>query len=151
MSVSETVARWLRTFSAVETVADNSDAMALEVGLIEAAFTMHGATDAMVDQTFTRIKHTSQSRAWPTVFQVSEAFKQVRRDALGEVDVASKRGDRSKLSREDLNTLDMKVLPTARRWLREFPAMRQHAISTLEYWKEPLKDDRGHTYKGSTK
>lgn len=57
-----------------------------------------------------------------------------------------KRGDRSSLTALELATLDEKVIPTARRWLREYPPFAQHAISTLNHWREPLIDDRGRAY-----
>ncbi len=57
-----------------------------------------------------------------------------------------KRGDRRSLTAAELTALDEKVLPAARRWLREFPGLAHHAVSTLEHWHEPLVDDRGRAY-----
>jgi hypothetical protein len=57
-----------------------------------------------------------------------------------------KRGDRRSLTNVELTTLDEKVLPTARRWLREYPHLAHHAVSTLSHWSEPLIDDRGRAY-----
>lgn len=57
-----------------------------------------------------------------------------------------KRGDRSSLTVQELTTLDEKVIPTARRWLREYPPFAGHAISTLVHWNEPLIDDHGNPY-----
>jgi hypothetical protein len=57
-----------------------------------------------------------------------------------------KRGDRRELTSMELNLLDQKILPTARRWLREQPFLATHAISTLAHWDEPLIDDHGKAY-----
>ena len=54
-----------------------------------------------------------------------------------------KGGDRRALTSMELITLDEKILPTARRWMREFPQLAQHAVNTLAHWGEPLIDDRG--------
>jgi hypothetical protein len=61
-------------------------------------------------------------------------------------DFSPQGGNREALTRDQLDALDTKVLPTARRWLREFPQMAHHAISTLNHWNEPLVDDRGRPY-----
>jgi hypothetical protein len=55
-------------------------------------------------------------------------------------------GDRNALTRDQLEILDTKVLPTARRWLREVPNLAHHAVNTLQHWQEPLVDDRGRAY-----
>lgn len=57
-----------------------------------------------------------------------------------------KRGDRGTLTGVELAALDEKVLPTARKWLREYPQLAHHAIATLAHWGEPLIDDRGRPY-----
>ncbi|MDI9407799.1 MAG: hypothetical protein QM523_00965 [Candidatus Pacebacteria bacterium] len=59
-----------------------------------------------------------------------------------------KRGDRSSLTTLELTTLDGKVIPTARRWLREYPPFAGHAVSTLVHWNDPIVDDRGRPYDG---
>ncbi len=61
-------------------------------------------------------------------------------------DFNPQRGNRENLTRDELEILDTKVLPTARRWLRMFPGLAHHAVSTLQYWGEPLVDDRGRPY-----
>ena len=55
------------------------------------------------------------------------------------------RGDRNTLNGMDRDILESKILSEARRWLRVFPGLRQHAIQTLSYWGEPLVDDKGWT------
>lgn len=57
-----------------------------------------------------------------------------------------KRGDRSSFTGAELAALDERVLQTARRWLREYPHLAHHAVSTLVHWNEPLIDDRGRPY-----
>ena len=47
-------------------------------------------------------------------------------------------GDRSQLSPDELHILDMRVLPTARRWLG-IPGLDRHAMQTLAYWGESFE------------
>lgn len=54
-------------------------------------------------------------------------------------DFQPKRGDRRSLSSYELETLDMKVLPTARRWVEEYQvgsSLWTHGKTTLEHWGE---------------
>ena len=44
-------------------------------------------------------------------------------------------GDRNQLSPDELHILEMRVLPTARRWL-SMPGLEHHARQTLAYWGE---------------
>lgn len=49
-------------------------------------------------------------------------------------------GNRQSLSGFELETLDMKVLPTARRWVETYEVgspLHEHASQTLRYWGEP--------------
>lgn len=57
-----------------------------------------------------------------------------------------KRGDRASLTGVELQILDEAVLPVARRWLRQSPALAHHAVQTLSHWGEPLIDDTGRPY-----
>jgi hypothetical protein len=61
-------------------------------------------------------------------------------------DFQPKRGDRSKLTIAELAVLDGQIIPAARKWLREFPGLADHAVATLSHWSEPLVDDRGRAY-----
>ena len=61
-----------------------------------------------------------------------------------------KRGDRRSLTNSELTILDEKVIPAARRWLREYPYLADHAVSTLVHWGEPLIDDNGRPYTQAT-
>lgn len=56
-------------------------------------------------------------------------------------------GNRETMSGAELEILDTNILPTARRWLREFPGLAEHAISTMQYWREPLVDGHGNAYR----
>lgn len=60
--------------------------------------------------------------------------------------MTQKGGDRRTLTSLELIALDERVLPTARRWLREFPQLAHHAVNTLAHWGEPLTDDRGRAH-----
>lgn len=57
--------------------------------------------------------------------------------------------NRDGLNAAEKEVLDVKILPTARRWLRTHPGLSQHAISTLSYWGEPLVDDMGNHFGGN--
>lgn len=59
-----------------------------------------------------------------------------------------KRGDRRSLTNAELSILDEKVIPNARRWLREYPFLADHAVTTLVHWGEPIIDDEGRAYSG---
>lgn len=50
------------------------------------------------------------------------------------------------LSPHEVRVLDEKVLPTARRALRQFPGLAHHAVQTLQYWGEALVDDTGRPF-----
>ena len=55
-------------------------------------------------------------------------------------------GDRRTLTGEELRVLDEKIIPTAHRWLREYPHLAEHAIKTLTFWQEQIVDDYGKPY-----
>ena len=145
-STHETVKAWLDTFSPVETLAENPAALSKEFDTIVGVFSRSNASSDVIDRSFQRVKVTSQSRAWPTAAQVHEAMTFVCRDNDGTAQIGNQRGDRGKLSGYDLEALDRKIIPTARRWLREAPGLRAHAFATLTYWNEPLIDDNGKKY-----
>lgn len=145
--LNDQVRGWLDTFSKVTAMQDNPEALSMEMDTIVTAFRREGAAPDIVDETFRMIKMTSQSRAWPTAAQVISALRDVKRSRGDERITAEKGGDKGSLNGFDLQTLEVKVLPTARRWLRLYPNLRHHAISTLEYWGEKLIDDHGKEYK----
>lgn len=41
------------------------------------------------------------------------------------------------LNSMERQTLDDKIIPTAREWL-DIPSLRQHAVKTLDYWNQPF-------------
>jgi hypothetical protein len=48
-----------------------------------------------------------------------------------------KRGDVNALTHDERHILETKVIPTAERWMREYPTdsnMWSHARQTLDYW-----------------
>lgn len=45
-------------------------------------------------------------------------------------------GDRSGLSRDELDLLENQILPTAEKWLAELPGLADHGRKTLAYWGE---------------
>lgn len=50
------------------------------------------------------------------------------------------------LSYDEAQILHEKVLPAARKWLRQFPHLADHAVTTLQFWGEPLVDDNGRPF-----
>ena len=51
-------------------------------------------------------------------------------------DFQTAQGSRVGLSFDQLDLLENKVLPTARKWVREGSAMADHGRQTLAYWGE---------------
>ena len=52
--------------------------------------------------------------------------------------VQQKTGKRAELSSDELHLLDTKILPTARRWVKEIPGLADEARKTLAYWEEQV-------------
>lgn len=46
------------------------------------------------------------------------------------------KGDRSKLTHDELELLETKILEPARRWVRDIPSLRDNGRRILEYWGE---------------
>lgn len=74
-----------------------------------------------------------RTRAWPTVHEIGEAARKIG----GNRDAAMQTGDRGKLSFDQVQLLNEKVLPTARRWLG-IPGLAEHGRQTLAYWGEDV-------------
>lgn len=55
-------------------------------------------------------------------------------------------GDRRTLTEKEERLLDGTIIPTAHRWLREWPFLAHHAVKLLRFWKEPIVDDYGNPY-----
>ena len=51
--------------------------------------------------------------------------------------VSADRGDKAKLSFDERELLETKVLPTARRWL-SIPGLSEHGAQTLAFWGEEV-------------
>lgn len=51
-------------------------------------------------------------------------------------------GARDALTHDQLILLEDKILPTARRWVREIPGLAEHGKQTLAYWGEPIPAER---------
>ena len=144
-STDDTVREWLDTFSKVDAMAENPDAIAKEFDTIAGVFRREGADDATIGRAFQHIKLTVHSRAWPTAAQVYDALRYIMRDT-SLTPVGTQKGDRNKLAAAERAILYEQVLPNARRWLRMLPSLRHHAIQTLEYWTEPILDDMGRDW-----
>lgn len=72
----------------------------------------------------------NQPRRRPTpgdIRAICEARQETKADS------AAPRGDRAKLTYDELELLEDSVLPTARRWLG-IPGLEQFGRNTLEYW-----------------
>lgn len=52
------------------------------------------------------------------------------------------KGNRQSLSFDERDILENKILPTARRWAAEMPALRSSAEGTLNYWGEMVPAPR---------
>lgn len=48
-------------------------------------------------------------------------------------------GNKARLSVDEQFILEQRVLPEARRWVRDIPALAQHGRATLEYWGESME------------
>lgn len=51
-------------------------------------------------------------------------------------------GDKTQLTPDELELLETKILPTARRWLN-IPGLAEHGRETLEYWGEGFDQKEG--------
>lgn len=51
-------------------------------------------------------------------------------------------GNRVTLTANELDLLETKILPTARRWLGVY-SLRQHGIQTLRHWGEEAPEETG--------
>lgn len=145
-STDEIVAEWLETFSPVESMRDNPEALAKEMATITAVLSRDQATVSQIEAAFQHIKQSSHSRAWPTAAMVFDALKHIKRSKVSEPLSGGVSGDRFKLSGSERSTLEGDLIPSARRWLRMYPGLRNHAKATLQYWGEPLTDDMGKHY-----
>ena len=149
--VRETVKGWLDTFSPVESLADKPEALSKEMETIISIFTREGVGAGVVEAVFRHIKMTLESRAWPTPAQVYAALRFVKSENNGEIKAGSQGGDQMRLSGIEKTTLHTRILPAAKKWLRQSPGLRDHAIQTLQYWGEPIEDDHGKDWTPNSK
>lgn len=143
---SEMVREWLDTFSPVSEMKENTDALMKEFATIVGVFDRAAASGDLIDAAFQHIKMTSYSRAWPTAAECHDALRVVKKKGSEEQIIGTQRGDRGTLNGIQRADLEDSVIPTARRWMRVYPGLRQHAMSLLEYWGEELRDDNGKAY-----
>ncbi|WP_190305752.1 hypothetical protein [Roseicitreum antarcticum] len=130
-TTNDQVLAWLDTFSPIASMKENPEALAREMETIAGVFTRETSGPGTIDKTFQHIKMTNTSRAWPTAAQVYEALREVKREKTGEKVIGSQTGDRFKLDAINRSKLENEVIPTAKRWLGQFPGLRKHAISVL--------------------
>lgn len=45
-------------------------------------------------------------------------------------------GDKSRMSHDERDLLENQILPTAEKWVAEFPGLSDHGKKTLAYWGE---------------
>lgn len=125
---------WLGTMSKRQDLRESPEAMAIEMELIEEALFSAGArSERGVKAIFHHLKTKEGLTYWPNAPQIMAAAKALA--SAGNGPSANKNGDRASLSFPELQNLEDKVLPAARRWL-DIPGLRQHGAQTLEYWGE---------------
>lgn len=136
IEITKTFSRWLERYSPPLAIRDKPQAMQDEVDTLVRVL-MRGApaenVGQWVERVLERVSERMTTRAWPTAGEVAVAV----RGFAGKSDAAERgeRGERGNLSRDELYTLEARVLPTARRWLG-IPGLREHAEKTLAHWGE---------------
>ncbi|WP_190305712.1 hypothetical protein [Roseicitreum antarcticum] len=148
-TTNDQVLAWLDTFSPIASMKENPEALAREMETI--AGCSHAKHPAWNHRQDIPAYQNDQHTAHPTAAQVYEALREVKREKTGEKVIGSQTGDRFKLDAINRSKLENEVIPTAKRWLGQFPGLRKHAISVLLYWNEPLIDDNGKEYEPSGK
>ncbi len=125
---------WIRTLSPPQSMRNDSESMKRELNLLRSTLHRAGVTTSdQVSSVFEEIKRTAQTRSWPTSKELIEACSKVR----GKVQQQFGKGDRSKLTFDELEKLENEILPKARSWL-EYPSLREHGEATLEFWGEAI-------------
>jgi hypothetical protein len=128
---------WLGTLAKRGDIGSNPDAYAAEVSMVEEALHNGGARSVRnIKALFHHLKAKKGLTHWPTVPQIVEALQFLKSRSLGSKPGEAARGQRDALSYEDRERL-AQVLERAHGWLANIPALRQHAIATLDYWGEP--------------
>lgn len=126
------IVSWLQTLSPPKNLAANPEAAKLESEMLVGVFDRAAIKPAEVREVFRVIKETAETRSWPTPREVLAAISTVR-GFVSEADPT--KGDKLALSKDQLNLLENKVLPTARKWLG-ITDLAEHAVKTLTFWGE---------------
>lgn len=127
---------WLGTMAKPSQLRDNPAAAMIEKEMLEDALDSAGAsTENNVNAVMARIKKKSLNNFWPIINDIKNAADELRTQAGSGPKLGD--GNRAALSRDDLFTLETKVIPNAREMLRN-PALKQHGEATLRHWGEPL-------------
>ena len=131
--ITQAFTRWLDRYSPPASIKDKPQAMQDEADMLLRAL-IRSAPGTNVGQwterVLERVSERMKTRAWPTVFEISDAAKSFNAN-----DGAREDCDRSKLSRDQLFLLNDKILPTARKWLG-IPGLKEHGEKTLAHWGE---------------
>jgi hypothetical protein len=126
------IVSWLQTLSLPKNLAANSEAAKLESEMLLGVFERAAIKPEEVREVFRAVKETAETRSWPTSKELIEAISRIRGTTKQQ---DPSRGDKSKLSHDELVLLEKKILPTARRWL-SMPGLDAHGMQTLDYWGE---------------
>lgn len=125
---------WLGTMSKRQDLRDNPEGIAVEMEIIEEALHEAGArSEGRIKAIFHYLKTRDGLTYWPNAPQIAQAARALAKASA--VPTVGERGDRNGLSFPDLQLLEDKIIPTARRWL-QIPGLRQHGMQTLHYWGE---------------
>jgi hypothetical protein len=127
------IVSWLQTLSPPKNIAANPEAAKLESEMLVGVFDRAAIKPQEVRDVFRVIKETAETRSWPTSRELIEAISRVRGTTT---DQDPMKGDRRKLSHDQLALLDGKIIPTARKWLGT--SLDEHARKTLEFWGEKV-------------
>lgn len=138
IEVSEAFTRWMKRRTAPAGFAGDEQAEADEMASLLSALMRHAPfvdVAEWVNRVTAYLEEKSKYRVWPSVGEVTEACELInaRKSAGGK---PTQRGDKNKLTRDQLFQLETEILPTARRWVENYPSLAQHARQTLEFWGE---------------
>lgn len=136
--VSEVFNRWMKRRTPPSHFAGDEQAEADELASLLSALMRHAPfvdVGAWVSRVTAYLEERSKYRVWPSLGEVVEACELINARKAGG-GKAIQRGDRSKLTRDQLYLLESQILPTARRWVQEIPGLAHHGRQTLEFWGE---------------
>lgn len=130
---------WLDTLSKHQGLRDNDRAAKVEAEILAEELQKAGATTAARVRTlFHHMKTKDGLKFWPTGPEIHAAARVLREAGSGSKPGMRKGGDRNALTFDEQQTLQDRILPTAREWLH-VPGLRQHGIQTLEFWGESIE------------